>query len=166
MDVHKGMNKSIIGILVIVVLVVAVTAAVALSGNQATQTTTSDNDTDTDVTESTDTSGSGTNNATAVACNYKDGTYSAAGAYRTPGGQESIDVTLTLAGGVISDISVTQNASGGEAKEYQDAFVSGYKSQVVGKKIDEVSLSRVAGSSLTPNGFNSSLTAIKREAEA
>src|SRR3989344_3548395 len=105
------MNKSIIGILVIVVLVVAVTAAVALSGNQATQTTTSDNDTDTDVTESTDTSGSGTNNATAVAGNYKDGTYSAAGAYRTPGGQESIDVTLTLAGGVISDISVTQNAS-------------------------------------------------------
>lgn len=164
MDTQKGINKSIIGLIVVVVLVLATTAVVVMSSDRSSQTTSSSGDTA--VTESAGSSGSGTNNATVTTGNYKDGTYDATGSYRTPGGQESIDVKLTLANGVINDVLVTQNASGGEAKEYQDAFVSGYKTQVVGKSIDEVSLSRVAGSSLTPNGFNSALTAIKADAEA
>lgn len=163
-DTQKGMNKSIIGLIVVIVLVIATTTVVVMSSDRSAQTTTSNSDTA--VTESADSSGSGTNNAAATTGNYKDGTYNATGSYRTPGGQESIGVKVTLTSGVISDISVTQNASGGEAEEYQDAFVSDYKSQVVGKKIDEVSLSRVAGSSLTPNGFNSAITAIKTDAEA
>ncbi|MBI3889860.1 hypothetical protein HY312_04825, partial [Candidatus Saccharibacteria bacterium] len=84
----------------------------------------------------------------------------------TPGGQESIEVKLTLAGGVITDAAVTQNASGGEAEEYQSKFVASYKSEVVGKKVNEVSLSRVAGSSLTPLGFNTALETIKSDAQA
>ena len=163
MDTHKGINKSIIGLIVVVVLVIAATAVIVMSSNQPTQTTSTS---DTAVTGTTESSGAGTNNATATTGNYKDGTYSATGSYRTPGGQESIAVKVTLADGVISDVSVTQNASGGEAEEYQSAFISGYKTQVVGKKIDEVSLSRVAGSSLTPNGFNSALTTIKTDANA
>jgi hypothetical protein len=37
---------------------------------------------------------------------------------------------------------------------------------VVGKSVDEVSLSRVAGSSLTSLGFNNALTQIKEDAKA
>lgn len=163
MDTPRTPNKLIIAAVVVVLLVAASAAAIALSQNENTTQTTEN---DTAQTQTSDTSGSGTNNATNEAGNYKDGTYNATGDYRTPGGSESIEVRVTLAGGVITDAEVTQNATGGEAEEYQSQFVSGYKSQVVGKNIDEVSLSRVAGSSLTPLGFNNALDTIKSEAEA
>ena len=163
MDTSKSQNKSIIAIIVVVLLVVAAGIVVAVSNNQDTTTTTSKDDTA--QTETAQTTGDGDANAAASTGDYKDGTYSATGSYRTPGGQESIDVEVTLAGGVISDASVTQNATGGEAEEYQDKFTAAYKSEVVGKKIDEVSLSRIAGSSLTPLGFNTALDTIKSEAQ-
>lgn len=162
MDTPKTPNKSIIAIIVIVLLVAAAGAVVAMNNKETT--TTSGNDTS--QISSNNTTASGENNATASTGNYKDGTYNATGSYRTPGGQESIEVKITLSGGVISDASVTQNATGGEAEEYQSKFTASYKSEVVGKKIDEVSLSRVAGSSLTPLGFNTALDTIKSEAQA
>lgn len=97
---------------------------------------------------------------------YKDGTYSDMGRYASPGGGESIDVTVTIANNIIASASVTGNATSRDAKEYQAAFISGYKSSVVGKNIDEVSLSRVAGSSLTSTGFNTALELIKADARA
>jgi hypothetical protein len=41
-----------------------------------------------------------------------------------------------------------------------------YKQYVVGKKIDEVQLTKVSGSSLTPQGFNDALAKIKAEAKS
>lgn len=164
MDTPRTPNKLIIAAAVIVLLVAAgaVTVAISQGGKTSTQTTQGD----TAQTQTADTSASGTNNATASSGNYKDGTYSATGTYQTPGGSESIKVTVTLASGVVTSADVTQNASGGEAEEYQSKFVSGYKSQVVGKKISEISLSRVAGSSLTPIGFNAALQTIKSDAQS
>lgn len=161
-DTPKRTNKALIGFIVIVVLAIIATGVVALTNNGTTTTQTSD----TSATNETTTSGNGTNNATAATGNYKDGTYSAEGTYQTPGGRESIDVTVTLAGGIISDVSVSQNASSGEAAEYQEAFVSEYKTSVSGKNINDVSLSRVAGASLTPLGFNNALDKIKSDAAA
>lgn len=97
---------------------------------------------------------------------YKDGTYTEKGRYASPGGGESIDVTVTIASNIITSASVTGNATSTEAKDYQTEFISGYKSSVVGKNVDEVSLSRVAGSSLTSGGFNSALELIKVDAGA
>lgn len=97
---------------------------------------------------------------------YQDGTYSAAGTYATPGGRESIELSVTLVDGEITDTSLQQNAKTGEAEEYQSRFASGYKTLVVGKNIDEVSVSRVAGSSLTSNGFEDALDQIKDDARA
>lgn len=166
MDTPKKPNKLIVASIVIVLLAVASAAAIVLETSQNPSMKTSDTDTSTAQTQSTDTSASGTNNATANSGNYKDGTYNAEGNYRTPGGNESIGVKITLTGGVITDASVTQNASGGEAEEYQQRFANAYKSEVVGKKIDSVSLSRVAGSSLTPIGFDNALDAIKSDAQS
>lgn len=164
MDTPKTLNKSIIAIIVVVLLVAAAGVVIAINNKEAAITT--DTSSETAQTSTADTSGEGTNNTIASTGNYKDGTYNAEGSYRTPGGEESIDVKVTLADGVISDVTVTQNASGGEAEEYQSKFSTSYKSEVVGKKIDEVSLSRVAGSSLTPLGFNTALDTIKSDAQA
>lgn len=95
---------------------------------------------------------------------YKNGTYVALGTYPTGGGRESIDLTITIRDAVITNTDVFQNAISPEAKDYQGRFVSAYKQLVVGKRIDEVSLSRVAGSSLTSIGFNKAITQIKSDA--
>lgn len=98
---------------------------------------------------------------------YKDGTYTATGSYRTPEGSEQVTVTLSLKDGVVTDSSTTfAAAQAHESKQYQSQFSSGYKQYVVGKNIDEVSLSRVSGSSLTPKGFNAALEQIKTQAKA
>ena len=97
---------------------------------------------------------------------YKDGTYTESGSYSSPAGRESIGVTLTLRSGIISDATVVRQATDQTASSYQGLFISGYKSVVVGKPIDSVSLSNVAGSSLTPKGFTDALDKIKTDAGA
>jgi len=97
---------------------------------------------------------------------YNDGTYSANASYQSPGGTEKVAVKLTIKGGVVTTSTVTSTPTESEAREYQDMFLSGYKSKVVGKSVDTIKLSRVSGSSLTSEGFNSALTTIKQQAKA
>lgn len=97
---------------------------------------------------------------------YTDGTYTATGNYSTPGGSESITITTVISNDIVTSISASGSATSGNSKQYQSQFLSGYKNQVVGKSIEDVSLSRVAGSSLTSNGFNKALDTIKNDARA
>ena len=154
---QTGPNKAIIGIIVVALIAIAATTVIIATSSKDT----TDNSQAVSSTSSTATSTS-INSATS----FKDGTYTATGSYQTPGGEESIGVTVTLSGNTISDASVTQNAHDGEAEEFQNSFASGFKSQVVGKKITDVSLTRVAGSSLTSIGFNSALEDIENQAKA
>lgn len=96
---------------------------------------------------------------------YKDGTYSATGSYTSPGGVESISVTLILKGDTVVDSTVIAGTKDRDSREYQDQFISGYKSMVVGKNIKTIKLSRVSGSSLTSRGFNNALTSIEAQAQ-
>lgn len=161
MEQSNSSNKALIGIIVVVLIAVAATAAVVWGTSS-----TNDNSSESLVSTSPSTSPSPSSEATGESTAYKDGTYSADGSYQTPGGQQSIGVTVTLAGGMITDATVESHASSGESVEYQGRFLDGYKSQVVGKKIDEVSLTRVSGSSLTPNGFNNALSEIESKAQS
>jgi uncharacterized protein with FMN-binding domain len=97
---------------------------------------------------------------------YKDGTYEAEGSYQSPGGSESVGVSITLAGDVVTAVTVTPEAKSGNSKQYQTAFAGGISGEVVGKKIDDLKVSKVSGSSLTSGGFNQALETIKSEAKA
>lgn len=97
---------------------------------------------------------------------YADGTYEATGQYATPESVETIDVTLTLAGDTVTAVEVTGDPQAAESKRYQSEFIGGIQDEVVGKKLDEISVSKVAGSSLTSGGFNDAVGAIKSEAKA
>lgn len=119
-----------------------------------------------DTTTTTTTTGTTQTPPPVTSSVYKDGVYSAAGIYTAPSGQESIGVSLTLAGDVVKDVSVTINATNEDSKKYQQKFVAGYKTLVVGKKISDISLSKVSGSSLTPNGFNDAIAKIEVQAKA
>ena len=97
---------------------------------------------------------------------YKDGTYTATGTYAVPEGSEQITVTLTVTNDIVVESSVVNDANEGDSRKYQSRFANSYKVQVVGKDIDDIRLSRVSGSSLTPNGFNAALAKIKTQAIA
>jgi len=97
---------------------------------------------------------------------YTDGTYTAEGSYQTPESIETIEVTVTLAEGVIEDVEVVGNPTKPESEEYQGRFIGGISDEVVGKSIDEINVSRVAGSSLTSGGFNEAIEQIKTDAAA
>jgi uncharacterized protein with FMN-binding domain len=113
-------------------------------------------------------SGSGTDTADGAGAggSYADGTYTADGSYQTPESIETIEVTVTLAGGVIEDVEVVGNPTKPESEEYQGRFIGGIADEVVGRSIDEIQVSRVAGSSLTSGGFNEAIEQIKTDAAA
>jgi len=96
---------------------------------------------------------------------YKDGTYSADGNYTSPNGTETVGVELTLAGGAVSDVQITQHPSNPNTRKFQGEFAGGIQAQVVGKKLDEIQVSKVAGSSLTSGGFNQAVAKIKSQAQ-
>jgi uncharacterized protein with FMN-binding domain len=96
---------------------------------------------------------------------YKNGTYNTIGNYVSPGGAEEIDVTVTLKDDIITDATVVSKAFRPNSVKFQGQFISGFKTLVVGKKIDDVMLDKVSGSSLTPKGFNDALAEIKAEAK-
>ena len=111
-------------------------------------------------------SGSSADSGTATGgdSTYADGTYEADGSYTSPGGQESVGVSITLEDDVVTAVTVTPHATSGNAKQFQTQFAGAISGEVVGKDIDSLEVSRVAGSSLTSGGFNDALEAIKADA--
>jgi uncharacterized protein with FMN-binding domain len=97
---------------------------------------------------------------------YEDGTYTESGSYQAPSGTETVEVTLTLADNVITEVEVVGNATDPEAKVHQGEFADGIAAVVVGKNIDEIQVDRVGGSSLTSDGFTAAVDAIKADAAA
>ena len=103
---------------------------------------------------------------TSTASSFKDGVYTVTGNYDSPGGPESIGVKVTLANGVITDAVVEPHATLPISQKLQGEFVAGFKQYVIGKKIDEVNLTKVSGASLTPIGFNDALNKIEAQSKA
>ena len=96
---------------------------------------------------------------------YIDGSYSASGSYAAPPGQETVSISLTLAGDVITSVTVTPSSANQTSMEYQNKFADGIASIVNGVKLEELgAVGRVNGSSLTGAGFSAAVNAIKAQA--
>lgn len=95
---------------------------------------------------------------------YEDGSYAASGEYQSPNGGESIIVELTLAGDIVTAVAVTTNANNPTTERFQGEFRDGIAAEVVGKDIDTLDVTRVAGSSLSSGGFRQALESIKADA--
>ena len=109
-------------------------------------------------------SASASGTASGSTAGYKDGTYSADGNYKSPNGTETVGVQLTLANGTVSAVEITEHPSNPNTRKFQGQFAGGIADQVVGKSLDEIKVSKVAGSSLTSGGFNQAVEAIKAQA--
>ncbi|GAA2245217.1 hypothetical protein N1031_15455 [Herbiconiux moechotypicola] len=124
----------------------------------------SSSDSSTTDSSTTDSSSTDSSSSDSSASTYTDGTYEATGSYTSPNGQEEIDVSITLESDIITAVTVTPEATNPNSVNYQTQFADGIAAVVVGEDIDEISVSRVAGSSLTSGGFNEAVEAIKAEA--
>jgi hypothetical protein len=151
----------------VVVAVAACGNADAATEDEAPASSQSDAGSDADSDADADaTAGAGTDGtAGATTGTYADGTYTAEGSYDTPGGEESISVEVTVADDVVTDVTVTPEASGGNAARFQDEFASGVADEVVGTELSGLQVDKVSGSSLTGDGFNAALDQIRADAE-
>lgn len=102
--------------------------------------------------------------AAPITGDFADGTYTATGSYISPNGTETIDVEVTLTDNVISAVTVGTNPTNPTTSRFQMMFSGGIEAEVVGQRVDEVEVTRVAGSSLTGNGFTDALEQIKADA--
>ncbi len=164
-------NSTVIG-LVIVVVVLLIGAGVWNYSRKPEVTIIEENpsfpssSTTTPITETPTITPADVKNPPVGVLKYKDGTYSAVGNYVSPGGAESIDITLVIKDDNIIEATAVSKAERPQSKNFQNIFVKNFSPLVIGKKIDVVNLSRVSGSSLTPKGFNDAVIKIKAEAKA
>jgi len=136
---------------------IALLSGCAATASEAEEPTTPD-------TGSSSSTGTGSTGSDTGTGSYADGTYTADGSYATPESVETISVTVTLENDVITAVEVTGDPQKRESEQYQGQFIGGIADVVVGQDIDDIQVSRVAGSSLTSNGFNEAIEAIKSEA--
>lgn len=104
--------------------------------------------------------------STSQSAAYKDGTYAVVGNYRSPAGNESVKVSLTLANNKITAATFEGTATNPGSKYNQDKFKEGFKSVVIGKDIDSLNLQVVNGASLTTRGFMDAVAKVKVEAKS
>ena len=98
---------------------------------------------------------------------YADGTYVASVNYSVPKGDvNSLSATITVTGGVITNLTVDNSYSDHESGRYISDFESLISSAVKGESLSSVSVSRVGGASLTSDAFNAVLDTIRADAKA
>ena len=103
-------------------------------------------------------------NTTATA--FKNGSYDTVVTYLTPLRTEyKLDVELTLKDGIVTGADVGYS-QGAEKDPNAQRFEAAYKTEVIGKSLDSINLSRVGGASLTTGAFNNALAEIKADAAA
>jgi uncharacterized protein with FMN-binding domain len=100
--------------------------------------------------------------ALSIDATYADGVYTATGQYGNL--PSSITVTVTLVDDVITAVEVSPHATEPTSLDLQRRFADAIPAVVVGKRIDEVYVDRLAGSSGTPHGFNAAIQQIKEQA--
>jgi uncharacterized protein with FMN-binding domain len=115
---------------------------------------------------SSSSSSSSDSSASDANASFKDGTYTATGDYDSPGGASAVEVTITLKSGTVSDVKVVPKAENPTAQQYESQFSSGIAGKIVGKKITELNVTTVSGSSLTSQGFDKAISDIESQAKA
>ncbi len=97
---------------------------------------------------------------------YKDGKHTVTTSYVAPGdANHTVIVTITLKDDIVTSSDIAFGGDQVEASSnFQSKFTAAYQTEVIGKTIDSIKLSRVGGASLTTNAFNEAVAKIKTTA--
>lgn len=95
---------------------------------------------------------------------YDDGSYTASASYLTPARvSHDMDVTLTITDDVVTAVSITYDGGAANTSSLK-RFDGAYQAAVIGVSLEELSLSRIGGASLTSNAFNEAVSDIRNQA--
>ena len=95
---------------------------------------------------------------------FANGTYTVAASYFTPRRtKHDMDITLTIVDDVITAATITYDGEVASSPNHT-RFDEAYRAEVIGKPLEQVSLSRTGGASLTSAAFNEALVEIKTQA--
>ncbi len=98
------------------------------------------------------------------AAQFKDGSYTVRASYYTPRRVEHLmDITVRVENDRVVDASILYDGKKAETPSHLN-FDKAFKSEVIGKPLDAISLSRVGGASLTSTAFNEAMVEVKTEA--
>jgi uncharacterized protein with FMN-binding domain len=97
---------------------------------------------------------------------YVNGNYASNGSYTSPGGTETLNVSLTVANDIVTALKVTSVKVDATAAQYESRFEAGVNAVAVGKSMASLNVGAVGGSSLTSIGFNRALATIKAQAKS
>lgn len=100
-----------------------------------------------------------------VTTKYADGTYTKVGSYESPGGSEVVTVTVSVKDEMIQSVNVVKGTDNETSERFQGLFIDGIGAEVVGKKMSDVKVGVVNGSSLTGEGFNKAIEEIRVSAQ-
>lgn len=73
--------------------------------------------------------------------------------YVSPAGNETIELSVSVADGVITAVTATPQATNEISKKLQTSFSEKVSAQVVGKKISDLGADAIGGASLTTGAF-------------
>ncbi|EIT88527.1 hypothetical protein A200_02935 [Parascardovia denticolens IPLA 20019] len=94
---------------------------------------------------------------------YKDGRFASKAIYG-PASEDSIDVSVTVSGQKVADVTVTPHPATPVSKKYQTGFIKEIKGTIVGKPLKDLKVTKVAGASWTSDAFNKALDVVRQEA--
>ncbi|MCI1650535.1 FMN-binding protein [Bifidobacterium tibiigranuli] len=94
---------------------------------------------------------------------YRDGTYNVDN-QPDPSGKDAIDVTVKVAQGDITGVTVVGHTSNDISKKHQAAFIEAIPGVVVGKPLKGLKVDKVAGASWTTQAFNDALDNARTQA--
>ncbi len=98
---------------------------------------------------------------------FNDGTFTATATYLTPRRTpHDVSVTLTITNDVITDVDVLYDGDKNFANQQQGWFENEIGGIATGVRLDELSVSRVGGASLTTRAFNEAVAEIRTSAQS
>ncbi len=99
---------------------------------------------------------------------YKNGVYEVTTTYIAPGrSSHNVSARFIIENDIVTLADI--DFSGENVKtstEWQAKFTAKYQAEVIGKKVDAISLSRIGGASLTTNAYNKALAEVKSSARS
>lgn len=149
-------------LLPILIIIVAVVAVFAVGGQRNSQ----ENGAVGDANDGTNLHGAepAPQDQTLAEQAYADGTYTNTKSYFTPKRVEHIITTiLNLQDGSVVAVEVLYDGEKAKTPSHLN-FDEAYEPEVLGRKLDDITLSRTGGASLTTIAFNEALEEIKEEA--
>jgi hypothetical protein len=99
--------------------------------------------------------------------NFKDGEYTADTTYVAPGrASHTVGLKLTIVDDIVTATTISFGGDKVDASSnFQNKFATAYQAEIIGKKLSDIELSRVAGASLTTEAFNKAKAQVATQAQ-